>query len=164
MVDAGGHGVDARARVEWCGGFVGGSIGPVTGHFDAMRFGEQGAKELLGEVGVDPGVDGELASRCDHIAHSRRLDDRRAIGALQLSHFFADGEARSHHTHELAVEFVDSGAQRAQPFGHISHVANQSLRPPYQSRRGANRDAASGSDGGAPPLALPGPLGPLRWR
>ena len=63
VVDARRDRVEAGAQAVRCGALVGRRVGSLAGDLDAMRLGEQHAEQLLGEVGVDAGVDRPLTPR-----------------------------------------------------------------------------------------------------
>jgi hypothetical protein len=71
-------------------------------------------EQLLGEVGIDAGLDGLLPSRRDDIAHSCRLDDRRRRAFLHRCHLATDGQALGDDGDERSVELVDSRTQPSQ--------------------------------------------------
>ena len=114
VVDAGRHGVEARPDAVGCGHLVGRRLGPVTGHLDAMRLGQQHAEQLLGEVGIDTRIDGQLATRRHHVAHPVGLDDRRVRVLLDGGHLLAERQTSGDHANELAVELIDLVAQRGE--------------------------------------------------
>ena len=86
----------------------------VVRHFDAVRFGEQDSKELLGKIGIDVVVDRPLPARGEHLAHALRLNDRGVRLRLQsrdlATHFHALGEQlddRGVDVVDLFAEFVE---------------------------------------------------------
>ena len=111
VIDTGRDGVETRSDSVGFGDLVRCGIGPVTGDLDAVGLGEQHPEQLLGEVGVDPGVDGELPSRRHDVTNPSWLDDCGTGAALHLGDLLAHGEPGSDDAHELPVEFVDSFAQ-----------------------------------------------------
>ena len=75
VVDAHGDGVECGEQGvgnlrRWCARVV-------VGDFDAMGFGEHRTEDLFGEVGIDSRVDRPLATRGEHLADARWLDDAR---------------------------------------------------------------------------------------
>ena len=109
VIDARGDRVEARPDAVRGGQLVGRSIRAMAGHLDAVGLGEQHSEELLGEVGVDAGIDRELASRRHHVAHAE-------FGWITAAPVPRLTSATSSHTasraattlDELAVEFVDA--------------------------------------------------------
>ena len=119
----------------------GAGVGTVAGDLDAMRLGQQHPEQLLGEVGVDAGVDGQLAARRDDVAHPVGLDDRRVRVLLHRGHLLAQREARGDDAHELAVELIDLLAQRGEVArrGHRATLATD----PCTDLTGVSRAAAT---------------------
>ena len=80
-------------------------------HLDAMRLRQQGADELLREVGIHA-IDRPLAPGGHHLADPGGLDDRRVAVLLEAGHFLAHGEPFGDDADQLVVEFVDASPER----------------------------------------------------
>ncbi len=116
VIDAHGDGVE-RAR-ERVGDLRRWRRRMVVGDFDAMGLGEDRAKDLLGEVGIDSGVDGELAAAREHLAHARRLDHTGGGAGLHLGDLATDVHALGEQCDDRCVDLVDLVAQLAEFLGH----------------------------------------------
>ena len=122
VVDACRHGVEprpfalrrklARRRIR-----------PVASDLDSVGLGEQHSEQLLGEVGIDAGFDGLLAARGDHVAYSRRLDDRGVGSLLDRCDVATDREPFGHDGYERSIEVIDASAQIVEvPAGRVLAV------------------------------------------
>ncbi|CAB4807084.1 unannotated protein [freshwater metagenome] len=113
VVDAARYRVEAAAVPRHCL-FRGGGLRPRPCNLDAVRLGQQDPHDLLGEIRVDAGVDGPLASGVDDRTHARRLDDRGVILLLEMGNLVAHLEPCGKDAYEFLIKFVDAGSEICQ--------------------------------------------------
>ena len=92
----------------------------VAGDLDAMGFGQQHAEQLLGEVGVDAGLDCLLPPGGHDVADAGGLDDRGVGAFLHRGNLTADSETFGDDRDQRAVELIDARAEVVE-FGHCVH-------------------------------------------
>ena len=124
MVDPAHHRVDP-GTVAGIRCLVGRRFRASAGNFDAVRLGEQHTEQLLCKVGIDAGVDGELASRLDDGANTCRLNDGGVEALLHCGNLVTHLKALGDDGDQLPIERVDTFAEGSQ-FG--VHVAGRRIR------------------------------------
>lgn len=107
VVDAARDGVEPTA--VGLGSQLGGCcVVALTRDLDAMRLGEEHAKELLGEVGVDASLNRLMTARGDDIADAVGLNDRRVESFFHGGYFATGGEAFGDDGNQRGIELIDA--------------------------------------------------------
>ncbi len=110
VIDAAGDRVES-GRPCARGRLLGRRIGAMAGDLDAVRLGEQHAEQLLGEVGVDAGLDGLLSPRGDDVAYAVGLDDGCVGVLLHGGDLAAHGQPFGDDRDQRGIELIDARAE-----------------------------------------------------
>ena len=92
----------------------------MPGDLDAMGLGEQHPKQLLGEIGVDAGLDRLLPAGDHHVADPGRLDDRSVGARFHRSNLTAQRQTLGDDGDQRTVELIDAGTEIIE-IGHRVH-------------------------------------------
>ena len=105
VIDTNGNRVErTQQRV---GDFCWRSIAAFMSNFDAVRLRQNGAKNLLGKVGIDAAVNCPLPASGEYFAHALRLDHCSCGSGLHLGNFATYFHSLCEQRNDRGINLID---------------------------------------------------------
>ena len=93
------------------------------------HLGNDEGDDLLGELGIEVRLDGELTQPCDLFGLTGRICRRQSALGLEAAHLAGDPEPLGEQMDEGGVHVVNRAAQHDQFFGHFAHARRLASHP-----------------------------------